>query len=76
MIQNNYSGHIKELLIQIKELENKLIFIKSNMKIIQQQHDNELFIEKYKNEIIHKIHKNGLKDKDIQLLEYKIGIKS
>jgi|UniRef100_A0A6C0EE63 hypothetical protein len=53
------------------------------MKIIQQQHDNELFIEKqkneiilekHKNEIIHEIHKNELKDKDIQLLEYKIRL--
>ena len=81
MIQNKYSGHIKELLLQIKELENKLILNETNTKIIEEQllaknNSNELktslLIEQHKNELLIEKHKNEIKDKDIQLLEYKI----
>jgi hypothetical protein len=63
LIQNSYIGHYKELYDKIHKLETELIQEKYKSELITQTHKNELLIE---------THKNELKDKDIQLLEYKI----
>ena len=65
MIQNKYSGHIKELLLQIKELENKLTLTEATMKINNLKYENE--INEYK-------HKNELQNKNVEVLEYKLQL--
>jgi hypothetical protein len=63
LIQNSYIGHYKELYDKIHKLETELI---------QEKYKSELIIQTHKNELLIETHKNELKDKDIQLLEYKI----
>ena len=74
MIQNKYSGHIKELLLQIKDLENKLLLNESNTKIMEGKYKNEINEHKYKNDILVLQYKNELQTKNIEVLEYKLQL--
>jgi len=74
MIQNNYSGHIKELLLQIKDLENKLTLVEATMKINEEKYKNEINEQKHRNEILILEHKNEIQTKNIEVLEYKIQL--
>ena len=81
MIQNCYSGHIKELLLQMKELENKLTLTEAtikindaNMKTNEEKYKNEINEYKNKNEILILQHKNELQSKNIEVLEYKLKL--
>lgn len=74
MIQNKYSGHIKELLLQIKELENKITLTDATIKINEEKYKNEINEHKYKNDILVLQHKNELQTKNIEVLEYKLQL--
>ena len=74
MIQNKYSGHIKELLLQIKELENKLSLTEATIKMNNLKYENELNEYKHKNDILILQHKNELQNKNIEVLEYKLQL--
>lgn len=45
---------------------------KLETELIQEKYKSELIIQTHTNELLIETHKNELKDKDIQLLEYKI----
>ena len=74
MIQNKYSGHIKELLLQIKELENKLSLTEATMNMNNLKYENEINEYKHKNDILILQHKNELQNKNIEVLEYKLQL--
>ena len=74
MIQNKYSGHIKELLLQIKELENKLILTETTMQMNNLKYENEINEYKHKNDILILQHKNELQNKNVEVLEYKLQL--
>ena len=74
MIQNKYSGHIKELLLQMKELENKLSLTEAAMKINSLKYENEINEYKHKNDILILQHKNELQNKNVEVLEYKLQL--
>jgi hypothetical protein len=63
MIQHSYIGRFKELNDQIHKLELELTNKNHEIELLIKTHSNELLIEK---------HKNELKDKDIELLKYKV----
>jgi len=75
MIQNKFSGHIKELLLQMKELENKLILNESNYKNEINKYKLKLNDEKHKNDILILEHKNEIQSNNIEILEYKLKLK-
>lgn len=66
-IGKQYMGHISELITRIKELEDK------NEKLLL-THQLELAREKHINEMIQQKHSNELKDKDIELLQFKVKL--
>lgn len=61
MIQNSYIGRYEEMHIRISSLEKEIIEL--NNKILLKDKDNEILIEK---------HKNELQQKDIELLQCKL----
>ena len=58
----------------IIELNTNIILINEKHKnaINEEKHKNAINIEKHKNEINIEKHKNEIKDKDIEILQYKI----
>lgn len=74
MIQNKFSGHIKELLLQMKELENKLILNEEKYKNEINEYKLKINDEKHKNDILILQHKNEIQSKNIEVLEYKLKI--
>ena len=74
MIQNKFSGHIKELLLQLKELENKLILNEEKYKNEINENKKKINDEKHKNDILILQHKNEIQSKNIEVLEYKLKI--
>ena len=74
MIQNSYIGRYEELTNKITLLEKEILESHNSIKLLNEKHKNELLTEKHKNELLNEKYKNELKDKDIQILEYKIKL--
>jgi predicted GIY-YIG superfamily endonuclease len=72
MIQNSYIGRYEEMHSKISLLEKEILEL--NNRLILKDKDIEILTEKHNNELQMEKHKNELKDKDIQLLEYKIKL--
>jgi len=72
MIQNSYIGRFKELNDQIHKLEIELNNKNHEIELLVEKHKNELAVEKINNKLLTEKHKNELKDKDIELLKYKV----
>lgn len=68
MVQNSYSGHIKELLIKMQELENKI-------KIQELQHKNELQEVQHKNDLLMKENEYIKREKELLLKIYELSNK-
>ena len=65
MIQNSYIGRYEEMNNKIIQLEKDILELNNNIKLLNEKQKNELLIEK---------HKNELKQKDIEILEYKLKL--
>jgi prophage antirepressor-like protein len=72
-----YAGHIKDLMIRIKELENELLLIKVTHKneLQEEKYKNELQEEKYKNGLQEEKYKNKLLQRDLETTQQKFKIK-
>jgi hypothetical protein len=68
MVQNSYSGHIKELLIKMKNLENKI-------NIQELQHKNELQEVQHKNDLLMKENEYIKREKELLLKIYELSNK-
>ena len=74
MIQNSYIGCYEELNNIINNLNKELEKEKHNNELEKERHNNELLREKHKNELNEERFNSSLKDKDIEILQYKIKL--
>jgi hypothetical protein len=72
MIQHSYIGRYEEMHTKISQLEKNIIELNTNIILINEKHKNAINEEKHKNAINIEKHKNEIKDKDIEILQYKI----
>ncbi len=61
-ISSAYAGHVKDLLLEIKELEAKNQLIKRDMDLEKERYQNTLQEEKHKNILQEEMHKNILQE--------------
>ena len=81
MIHNSYIGCYEKLNQKIIELNNVLEKERHNLELEKEKHNLELEKEKHKldlektnSKLLEEKYKNELKDKDIELLQYKIKL--